>query len=216
MIGAFQLAGEELSFSRLASTKMACLPEVMAFERRYSEALAKVRRGASTNATCSSRARLAARCCSSGTLLSVLLDLPQPWVPGSSGGLRGHGSGFDQVEQLADVVDLSLREQPLRARRRQVAEGRVVEASRIHHAAAGELVEDFVDEADLGGGVGAPRPLDRPLRADAMGEQEALQLVEITRSEGLVAAQALHGQVTLVRLGEVLGAEAELLELVAG
>ncbi len=44
LIGAFQLAAEELSFSRLASTKMACLPEVMAFERRYSEALAKVRR----------------------------------------------------------------------------------------------------------------------------------------------------------------------------
>jgi heat shock protein HslJ len=43
-MGAFKLAGEELSFSRLASTKMACLPEVMAFERRYSEALAKVRR----------------------------------------------------------------------------------------------------------------------------------------------------------------------------
>ena len=44
LIGGFQLAGEELSFSRLASTKMACLAEVMAFERRYSEALAQVRR----------------------------------------------------------------------------------------------------------------------------------------------------------------------------
>lgn len=44
LIGGFRLAAEELSFSRLASTKMACLPEVMAFERRYSEALAKVRR----------------------------------------------------------------------------------------------------------------------------------------------------------------------------
>jgi len=44
LIGAFQLAGEELSFSRLASTQMACLAEVMAFERRYSEALAQVRR----------------------------------------------------------------------------------------------------------------------------------------------------------------------------
>ena len=44
LMGAFQLAEEELSFSRLASTKMACLPEVMAFERRYSEALALVRR----------------------------------------------------------------------------------------------------------------------------------------------------------------------------
>jgi uncharacterized lipoprotein YbaY/heat shock protein HslJ/uncharacterized lipoprotein NlpE involved in copper resistance len=44
LMGAFQLAEEELSFSRLASTKMACLAEVMAFDRRYSEALAKVRR----------------------------------------------------------------------------------------------------------------------------------------------------------------------------
>ena len=44
LMGAFQLAAEELSFSRLASTKMACLAEVMAFERRYSEALAQVRR----------------------------------------------------------------------------------------------------------------------------------------------------------------------------
>ena len=39
LMGGFRLAGEEFSFSRLASTKMACLPEVMAFERRYSEAL---------------------------------------------------------------------------------------------------------------------------------------------------------------------------------
>jgi copper homeostasis protein (lipoprotein) len=44
LMGAFQLAEEELSFSRLASTKMACLAEVMAFGRRYSEALAQVRR----------------------------------------------------------------------------------------------------------------------------------------------------------------------------
>jgi heat shock protein HslJ len=44
LIGGFHLAGEELSFSRLASTKMACLAEVMAFGRRYSEALAQVRR----------------------------------------------------------------------------------------------------------------------------------------------------------------------------
>jgi copper homeostasis protein (lipoprotein) len=44
LMGGFRLTGEELSFSRLASTKMDCLPEVMAFERRYSEALAQVRR----------------------------------------------------------------------------------------------------------------------------------------------------------------------------
>ena len=44
LMGGFRLAGEELSFSRLASTQMACPPEVMAFERRYSEALAQVRR----------------------------------------------------------------------------------------------------------------------------------------------------------------------------
>jgi len=46
-----------------------------------------------------------------------------------------------------DVVDWetdgSLQEQTLRARRRQVAEGWIVEAGRIDHAAAGELVEDF-------------------------------------------------------------------------
>ena len=44
LMGGSRLAGEELSFSRLASTQMACSPEVMAFERRYSEALAQVRR----------------------------------------------------------------------------------------------------------------------------------------------------------------------------
>jgi len=44
LMGGFRLAGEELSFSRLASTQMACLPDVMAFERRYSKALAQVRR----------------------------------------------------------------------------------------------------------------------------------------------------------------------------
>jgi len=44
LMGGFRLAGEELSFSRLASTQMACLPEVMTFERRCSEALAQVRR----------------------------------------------------------------------------------------------------------------------------------------------------------------------------
>jgi hypothetical protein len=49
-----------------------------------------------------------------------------------------------------------------------------------------------------------------------MGEQEALQLVEITWSERLAAAQALHREVILVSLEEVLGAQAELLELVAG
>lgn len=44
MVGSFRLAGEELIFPRLATTQMACRPEVMAFERRYSEALAQVRR----------------------------------------------------------------------------------------------------------------------------------------------------------------------------
>ena len=70
-----------------------------------------------------------------------------------SGSLRSHCPHFDQVEQVADVVGLSLGKQPLRARRRQVAEGWVVEAGGIHHTAAGELVEDFVDEADLGGAL---------------------------------------------------------------
>jgi copper homeostasis protein (lipoprotein) len=44
LTGGFRLAGEELSFTRLASTKMACPPNVMDFERRYGEALAQVQR----------------------------------------------------------------------------------------------------------------------------------------------------------------------------
>jgi len=44
LIGGFRLSGERLSFSSLGSTRMACGPEVMAFEQRYSEALALVRR----------------------------------------------------------------------------------------------------------------------------------------------------------------------------
>ena len=44
LMGGFRLAGEELSFSRIASTKMACPPNVMDFERRYGEALAQVQR----------------------------------------------------------------------------------------------------------------------------------------------------------------------------
>lgn len=44
LMGGFRLAGEMLSFSRFAGTKMACGPEAMALERRYSEALDRVRR----------------------------------------------------------------------------------------------------------------------------------------------------------------------------
>jgi putative lipoprotein len=44
LAGGFRLAGEELSFSRLISTQMACLPAAMAYERRYGQALAQVRR----------------------------------------------------------------------------------------------------------------------------------------------------------------------------
>jgi len=44
LIGGFRLSGERLSFSSLGSTRMACAPEVMAFEQKYSEALALVRR----------------------------------------------------------------------------------------------------------------------------------------------------------------------------
>jgi copper homeostasis protein (lipoprotein) len=44
LMGGFQLQGEELRFSRLASTKMACPPAVMAFEGRFVEALEQVRR----------------------------------------------------------------------------------------------------------------------------------------------------------------------------
>ncbi len=44
LMGGFRLAGDQLRFSRLAGTQMACAPAVMAFERRYGEALARVRR----------------------------------------------------------------------------------------------------------------------------------------------------------------------------
>lgn len=44
LMGGFQLNGEQLRFSRLASTQMACPPEVMAFERRLVAALEQVRR----------------------------------------------------------------------------------------------------------------------------------------------------------------------------
>ena len=44
LMGGFQLNGEQLRFSRLASTRMACSPEVMAYERRVVEALEQVRR----------------------------------------------------------------------------------------------------------------------------------------------------------------------------
>jgi heat shock protein HslJ len=44
LAGGFRLAGEELSFSRLISTQMACLPAAMAYERRYGQALGQVRR----------------------------------------------------------------------------------------------------------------------------------------------------------------------------
>ena len=44
LMGGFQLDGEQLRFSRLASTQMACEPAAMAFERRFVDALAQVRR----------------------------------------------------------------------------------------------------------------------------------------------------------------------------
>ncbi|MCX5951166.1 MAG: META domain-containing protein [Cyanobacteria bacterium] len=43
LLGGFQLAGDQLRFSKLVSTKMACSAEVMAFERQYLEALDQVR-----------------------------------------------------------------------------------------------------------------------------------------------------------------------------
>ncbi|MGB7563577.1 MAG: META domain-containing protein [Prochlorococcaceae cyanobacterium] len=44
LMGGFSLEGEAIRFSQLASTRMACSPEVMALEQRYTEALALVRR----------------------------------------------------------------------------------------------------------------------------------------------------------------------------
>jgi heat shock protein HslJ len=44
LMGGFQLQGSRLSFSPLASTRMACAPEVMALEQRFSQSLEQVRR----------------------------------------------------------------------------------------------------------------------------------------------------------------------------
>ncbi|MEX1324451.1 MAG: YbaY family lipoprotein [Synechococcaceae cyanobacterium] len=44
LIGGFSLEGDMLRFSQLASTQMACGPELMALERRFTEALTNVRR----------------------------------------------------------------------------------------------------------------------------------------------------------------------------
>jgi len=44
LMGSAQLKGNTLRFSQLASTQMACPPEVMTFEQRYNQALDRVRR----------------------------------------------------------------------------------------------------------------------------------------------------------------------------
>lgn len=44
LIGGAVIKGETIRFSQLASTQMACSEEVMAFERRYGQALERVRR----------------------------------------------------------------------------------------------------------------------------------------------------------------------------
>jgi heat shock protein HslJ len=43
LLGGFQLAGDQLRFSQLVSTKMACAADVMAFEQQYLKALDQVR-----------------------------------------------------------------------------------------------------------------------------------------------------------------------------
>jgi heat shock protein HslJ len=43
LLGGFQLAGDQLRFSKLVSTKMACTADVMAFEQQYLKALDQVR-----------------------------------------------------------------------------------------------------------------------------------------------------------------------------
>jgi heat shock protein HslJ len=43
LLGGFQLAGDQLRFSQLVSTKMACAADVMAFEQQYLKALDEVR-----------------------------------------------------------------------------------------------------------------------------------------------------------------------------
>jgi heat shock protein HslJ len=43
LLGNFQLAGDQLRFSQLVSTKMACTADVMAFEQQYLKALVQVR-----------------------------------------------------------------------------------------------------------------------------------------------------------------------------
>lgn len=56
---------------------------------------------------------------------------------------------------MADPVAFLLSEQNLLPGGLQVAEGWIVKAGGIYHAATGELTEDLVDEAGLVGGVGA-------------------------------------------------------------
>ena len=43
LLGGFQLAGDQLRFSQLVSTKMACAADVMVFEQQYLQAQDQVR-----------------------------------------------------------------------------------------------------------------------------------------------------------------------------
>ena len=70
-------------------------------------------------------------------------------------GCQGHLSSAANVgQQGADFLHLHFREQTFRTGGRQIPEGRVVEAGGIHHAPAGEFVDDLVDELNLGRRVG--------------------------------------------------------------
>jgi hypothetical protein len=81
-----------------------------------------------------------------------------PMVQAALAGDLGPLMAGGHFEGLLRVVALShagIREEAFRPHRSKVAEGRVVETHRIHHTAAGELIDDLVDETDLGGRVGA-------------------------------------------------------------
>jgi hypothetical protein len=79
--------------------------------------------------------------------------------------MRNPGSRLDLVEQLADTVDFSFRKETLWPLH-EIAEGRIIEPGGIHEAAADEFIDDFVDVADLIGGV---RAIGQKCREDFFG-----------------------------------------------
>lgn len=77
---------------------------------------------------------------------------------------------MESFEQGADAVHFGLAEEPFLSSKSQIAEPKGLEAGSIDHPAAGELIEAFVAEADLGGA------LDRLPVADVLRDEEAQPL----------------------------------------